>query len=239
MADLSERRQLLARAAAFALERVGGTPERALEITMNNEPTAAANQQTVVGPLILPLCLKPRLQRHELVLAIVGLVPPLVAAMAARSVCPDSYVARMTGAGILELPATLADVPLIDNACLLALWHDAFVHVLTSCRDAGPGHHRRLYSAFAVPIRFETADTGELRLAMDRLGVYWAPAPKSRASFMVGREGVRVAARDYGLLQTLLLAGFLAPALCSRLDDARRILLRGAQQGRVGDYEGL
>ena len=237
MADPSERRQLLAQAAAFTLERTG-TLERALEIALNNEPTAVANQQTAVGPLILPLCLKPRLQRHELVLAIVGLVPPLVAAMAARSVCPDSYVARMTGAGILQLPATLADVPLIDNACLLALWHEAFVHVLTSCRDAGPGHHRRLYSAFDAPFRFETADTGELRLAMDRLGVYWAPAPKSRASFMVGREGVRVAARDYGLLQTLLLAGFLAPALCSRLDDARRTLLRGAQQGRVRDDEG-
>lgn len=228
----SERRRSLARVAAFALERTG-TAQRALQIAMNNEPVAETNQQTSVGPLILPLSLTPPLKRHELVLAIAELVPPLEAAVAARTVCPDSYVARLTGAGILDLPPTLADVPLIDNVALLALWHEAFMLILTACRAAGPGHHRRLFAAFEVPLKFETCDTGALRVLMDRLCIFWAAVPKSRASFLVGTQGVRVADRDYGFLQTLLLAGFLPPGLCDRLGSARDILLNGAPKSSV------
>jgi len=201
---------------------------RALELLMHNEPVVVS-RQTHVGPLILPLCLDPPLQRHELVFALMNAVPPLDAAIAAETVDPQSYAARVSSCGVLVLPPSLADVPLIGNAAVMRLWHESFLAILSACRAAGPGHHRRLVEAFSIRPVFQSSDAGMLKQLLGRLGIQWRLVPRREASFCVGDQGYRVAARDYGLLQTLLLSGPFGPPDFGGLVGARRVLLGGGE----------
>ena len=229
--DPSERHRTLARVAAFAVER-SGTGQRALELSLGNEPVSDG-RQTRIGPLILPLCLDPPLKQHEFVMSILGILPALEAAIAASTIRPDSYAARVSGSGVLVLPASLADVPLIGNAALLRLWHETFVGLVTACRSAGPGHHRRLRRAFKIRLRFDASDCGALKQLMGRLGIYWRVVPADDASFMVGPTGYRVADRDYGLLQTLLMTTPLGTGGSGGMAVALDVLLGGSNKPRV------
>lgn len=234
--DPSERRQSLERVAAFAIERAG-TGNRALELALGNEPVSDG-LQTRIGPLILPLCLTPPLEQHEFVMTILGLLPPLEAAMAASTIRPDSYAARVAGSGVLVLPPSLADVPLIGSAALLRLWHGTLMLLVSACRAAGPGHHRRLVRAFQTRLLFEPCDLGAVKRAMQQLGIYWRTVPREHASFRVGDEGFLVAARDYGLLQTLLMTTPLGTARSGGMAAALDTLLGRSEKPRVGLDDG-